>query len=240
MNKKAVVVGVLLVSVLLLGAAAQNPRWPAIYFSSIGANDADISVVRLGEPATPELRVQLTTSDTDTLGILADGFTFYEDFDAFIVEGATDDAFETTFAFTDPSADTTFTVPDAAAYTLGDTYASWVQGATPADALDTVFYVAPRAMVVKSVTVTWGTAESTGSMDVMVEKLNGVTACASGTDVLAAVVDATATANTTTSPALHATGANAEMAAGDNLCVDVSATPNEIANLTVTVLLGIS
>lgn len=158
-----------------------------------------------------------------------------------ILEGATQDAFETIIADTDVAQDVTISYPDATsgAFTLGDTTASWVQGATPADALDTKFFVADRAYTITDVDVSWGTAESTGAMDVMVEKLNGVTACGSGTDVLAAVVDATATADTTTSPALHATAANSVVAAGDALCVDVSATPNEIANLVVTVALRV-
>lgn len=118
--------------------------------------------------------------------------------------------------------------------------AVWAQGGTPADALDTQFYIADRQMTVTEINVVWGTAESTGSMDVMVERLQGTEACASGDDLQAAVVDATATANTVTTPALTATGANLVLAADNRLCVDLTATPNEIANLVVTVVMRVT
>lgn len=119
----------------------------------------------------------------------------------------------------------------------GSIQASFVQGATVADALDTVFFTADRDFVVSKITAVWSTAESTGSMDIMVEKLTGTTACASGTDLQSAAIAGTGTANTLNTATLTATSANLLVAAGDRLCVDLTATPNEIVNLVVTATL---
>ena len=149
-----------------------------------------------------------------------------------VFEGATGDANELTVSAPDVDSDVTLTI--------GDTSVSWSQGATPADALDTIFFVADRAYTITDVDVVWGTAESTGSMDVDVEKLTGTEACASGTDVISAVVDATGTANTVASATLSSTASELDLAAGDRLCVDLTATPNEVANLVVTVGLQVN
>jgi hypothetical protein len=113
----------------------------------------------------------------------------------------------------------------------------FVQGGTAADALDTIFFIADRPYTVTRVDAIWATAESTGAMDIMVEKLTGTTACASGTDLLSAVIDATGTANTVNNGSLTATTADLLLAAGNRLCVDLSATPNEVVNMVVTVTL---
>lgn len=156
--------------------------------------------------------------------------------DDFVMEGTTADAYEFILDAGDPSQDITATVPDATSgvYTFGDITISHAFGGTAADHLDTIIFVADRAYTLTDVNATWGTAESTGSMDIMVEKLVGVTACASGTDMLSAVIDATATAGTTTAGTLHGTAANLNVAAGDTICLDLTATPNEIVNLVVT------
>lgn len=114
------------------------------------------------------------------------------------------------------------------------------QGATPADALDTIFFVADQAYAISGVKAVWGTAEVTGDMDIMVKKLTGTTACASGTNVLSAVIDASSnggggTANTTNTGSLSATASALRLAAGDRLCVNLTPTPNEIANMVVAV-----
>lgn len=126
---------------------------------------------------------------------------------------------------------------------IGTVPAMFMQGPAPADALDTIFFVADRPYMVTAVRAVWGTAESTGDMDIMVEKLTGTTACASGTDVLSAVIDASSnggggTANTVNSGSLSATASALALAAGDRLCVDLTATPNEVANMVVTVTLA--
>ena len=120
---------------------------------------------------------------------------------------------------------------------VGTIQASFVQGATAADALDTIFFIADRDYVVTKITAIWGTAESTGSMDIMVEKLTGTTACASGTDLMSAAIAGTGTANTLNTATLTATSANLLVAAGNRLCVDLTATPNEVVNMVVTVTL---
>lgn len=158
--------------------------------------------------------------------------------DSIIWEGATVNGTTTTLTVTDPTTSTTWTLPAAsAAMTLGQHTVTWAQGGTAADALDTQFFIADRPYTVTEINVVWGVAESTGSMDVMVERLQGTEACAAGDDLQAAVVDATGTANTVATPALTATTANLTLAAGNRLCVDLTATPNEITNLVVTVTL---
>ena len=120
---------------------------------------------------------------------------------------------------------------------VGTIQAVFAQGGTAADALDTVFFIADRDYIVSKITASWGTAETTGSMDIMVEKLTGTTACASGTDLQSAVIAGTGTANTVNTATLTATSANLLVAAGNRLCVDLTATPNEIVNLVVTATL---
>lgn len=121
---------------------------------------------------------------------------------------------------------------------IGTVTAEFKQGATPADALDTIFFIADRPYMVTAARAVWGTAESTGSMDIMVEKLTGTTACASGTDLLSAAIAGTGTANTVNSGSLVTTASSLALAAGDRLCVDLTATPNEVANMVVTVTLA--
>lgn len=141
----------------------------------------------------------------------------------------------------DVAQNTTWTFPDATsgAVTVGERTVSFVQGGVAANAVDGQFFIADRAYVITDIDIVWGVAESTGAMDVMVEKLTGTEACAAGDDLQTAVVDATATANTVTAPTLTATTADLNLAAGNRLCVDVTATPDEIANLTVTVTLRV-
>lgn len=121
---------------------------------------------------------------------------------------------------------------------IGTVQTAFVQGATAADALDTIFFIADREYVVTAVSAVWGTAEATGSMDIMVEKLTGTTACASGTDILSAAIAGTGTANTVNAGSLSATASALVLASGNRLCVDLSATPNEVANMVVTVTLA--
>lgn len=124
-----------------------------------------------------------------------------------------------------------------AGHDVGAVQAVFSQGGTAADALDTVFFVADRDYVVSKITAAWGVAESTGSMDIMVEKLTGTTACASGTDLQASAIAGTGAANTVNTATLTATSANLLVAAGNRLCVDLTATPNEVVNMVVTVTL---
>lgn len=151
-------------------------------------------------------------------------------------EGATENGFELTLSVTDPTADATVTLPDAT-QTVGTVFTQFVQGGTAADALDTIFFIAPRAVTITQIDAVWGVAESTGSMDIQVERLQGTEACTGGNgdDLLSAVIDATTTADTVANGALTATSADLDLAAGDRLCLNLTATPNEVVNMVVTV-----
>lgn len=113
--------------------------------------------------------------------------------------------------------------------------ASWEQGGTAGDALDTVFFIANDNYRVVEVEAMWSTAESTGNMDIDPERLQSTEACGSGDDLLSAVIDGTGTANTVNTGTLTTTLENLNILAGNRLCVDLTATPNEIVNLVVTV-----
>ena len=117
---------------------------------------------------------------------------------------------------------------------LGTVTQQFVQGGVAANAVDTAFFIADRTYVVTKIQAVWAVAESTGSMDIMVEKLTGTTACASGTDLQTAAIAGTGAAQTVATATLTATPANLLVAAGDRLCVDLTATPNEISQLVVT------
>lgn len=152
-------------------------------------------------------------------------------------EGATGgDGFQLMLAPTDPTADVTATFPNAS-FNVGEYTVSWAQGATVANAVSSQFFIADRNVTVTEINVVWGTAETTGAMDVMVERLQGTEACGAGDDLQNAVVDATGAANTVATPALTGTPALLNLAAGNRLCVTLTATPNEVANLVVTVTL---
>lgn len=111
---------------------------------------------------------------------------------------------------------------------------TYMQGPTVANAVTSQVFIADRAYVVTGIKAVWGVKETTGAMDVTPEKATGTTACGSGTALLSAAIDATGTANTVATGTLSATAASLHLAAGDRLCVKLSATPNEIANLAVT------
>lgn len=152
-----------------------------------------------------------------------------------VFEGATADGFESTVSVTDPTADNTITIPDIS-FNLGDRVIVFNPGGLTSAHVDSQIFIADQIYTVTGARVVWGTAESTGDMDVMLERLQGTEACAAGDDLFAAAVDATGTANTVTSPSLTETPANLTLASGDRLCVDLTATPNQVANLVVTVL----
>lgn len=115
---------------------------------------------------------------------------------------------------------------------------TYQQGPTVANAVTSQVFIADRPYVVTGIKAVWGVKESTGAMDVTPEKATGTTACGSGTALTAAVVDATGTAATVASPALSATASALHLATGDRLCVKLTATPNEIANLVVAFTLA--
>lgn len=235
----------------LLSAAMFQYNFESIGFLYGGQSVRHVQLVNAGELAAPILVYesadpkveQYRWSDTPFEILSADyrfnatGLELVAD-RQLILEGATDDDFELIFDPGDPSQDVVVDTPDAASgvVTIGDVTITLAYGAAPADHLDTLVFIADRAYILTGVNATWGIKETTGSMDIMVEKLVGVTACGSGTDMLSAVIDAGvgSTADTTTAGSLHGTPANLAVAAGDTICIDLTASPNEIANMVVT------
>lgn len=110
-------------------------------------------------------------------------------------------------------------------------------GTTVADHVSTGFFVADRDYHVHAIEAFWTTAESTGAMDVQVQRLQGTEAIASGDDLLSAVIDATGIAETVTSGTLVTTSATLDILDGNRLGVELTVTPNEIVGLVVTVTL---
>lgn len=198
---------------------AQSPMEQRYNFGPAGANDATAAIAHTEASGLDTLQFMFTTSDTVEYSM--DSSTFDIDTNTITANGVV------------------FTFPSAAA-NIGESTATWVQGATAADAVNTQFFIADRAYTVTAINVVWGVAESTGAMDVMVQRLQGTEACGSGDDLLAAVVDATATANTVTEPDLTETAALLDLAAGNRMCVELTATPNEVTNLVVTVTLQVN
>lgn len=131
-------------------------------------------------------------------------------------------------------------LPTSSSFTIGDTAASYNQGPAFADAVSSIFFIADRAYTVTSIEAVWSTAESTGAMDIQVQRLQGTEAIAAGDDLLSAVIDATGTADTVNAGTLTATAALLDLAAGDRLAVELSATPNEVVNMVVTVGLEVN
>lgn len=121
---------------------------------------------------------------------------------------------------------------------IGTVVAQFVQGGVVANAVDGTFFIADREYVITAIRAVWGTAESTGAMDIMVKKTTSTTACASGTSEQTAAIDATTTANTVATATLTTTAADRLLAAGNRLCVDLTSTPNEVSMMTVTVTLA--
>lgn len=210
-----------LMAVAVVGglALAQNPMAQRYNFGPAGANDATSAIARTEVSGNETLQFMFTTSDTVEYSM--DESTFDIDTNTLTANGVV------------------FTFPSAAA-TIGESTVTWAQGATAADAVSTQFFIADRAYTVSAINVVWGVAESTGAMNVMVQRLQGTEACGSGDDLQDAVVDATATANTVTTPDLTGTAALLDLAAGNRLCVELTATPNEVTNLVVTVTLQVN
>jgi len=148
-----------------------------------------------------------------------------------IFEGTTDDAFEATVSADDPAADYNLT--------LGEFTVTKDFGPTTAELITAngKFFIATRKYRVVDIDAVWTVEETTGSMDIMVERLQGIEACGSGDDLQTAAIDATGTAETVNNATLTATVALLSLAAGDRLCVTLTATPNEIDGIVVSVRL---
>lgn len=96
------------------------------------------------------------------------------------------------------------------------------------------FWIAPFDCTITEIRVVWGTASS-GTATIDFEKLTGTTAAGSGSVMLAATVDATATANTITTPVLTATLANLQIARGDRIAIKNGGTLTALANVSAII-----
>jgi hypothetical protein len=122
---------------------------------------------------------------------------------------------------------------------LGEKVITKAYGQTVAEHVSDVFFIVEQNYTVTGVDVAWTVAETTGAMDVQVQRLQGTEACASGDDLLASVVDATGTANTVAAATLTSTSALLNLSDGERVCVELSASPNEVKGLVVSVRLAL-
>ncbi len=208
--------------------------------TDVGA-DVAATIPGGGDAAFAFMASALTSNDVDIANSVwgvSNGLHF---------EGSTANDFETIVTTADVAQDVTWTHRDvtSGAAQYGDVPVSYSFGQVIADHLSTIVMVADRAYVLEGVNASWQVAESTGDFDIMIQKLVGVTACGSGTDMLSAAIDTSSnggggTADTTTAGALHATPANLAIAVGDTLCIQmVTGTPNEIKGLLITLALAV-
>jgi len=131
-------------------------------------------------------------------------------------------------------------LPSAAYRKAGIIIASTtLHGAVPATATNyTTFFIAPYKCVVLGVDAIWGTASTSGTLNV--ERLQGTEAHDAGDDLLSSTIDMSGTANTVNAGTLIS-GTSAgplELADGDRLGLVDGGTLTSQANLTVTVTLA--
>jgi hypothetical protein len=206
-------------------------------------DDAFETTVTVTDPTTPDKTVTIAdASGTVFLSSLATNApdvanSIWGASNSLVFEGLTADDFEASIAPADVGQDVVATIPDAAsgAFNFGHTTATIYLGAAALH-VDGIFFIADRAYLVTDIDAVWGTAESTGAMDIQVERLQATEACTGGAgdNLLSAVIDATGAANTVNNGTLAGAGVTA-LAAGDRLCLNLTATPNEITNMVVTV-----
>lgn len=109
-------------------------------------------------------------------------------------------------------------------------------GAAAAD-YDGLMFIADRAYEVVQVRERHQTAGSSTTASVNVKKVPSGTAKASGTDIIAAVIDLSTTADTNQTPALHATVGNRQLAAGNAIGLVGAGTMTAVDGVTVQVVL---
>ena len=93
--------------------------------------------------------------------------------------------------------------------------------------------VAPYPLQVSGVSVTFGTASSSGTADLV--KMTGTTAVGSGTTTLTGIMSLAGTANTPVNGTLVSTLATLQLAKGDRLGLKLGGTLTSLANCNVTV-----
>jgi hypothetical protein len=109
-----------------------------------------------------------------------------------------------------------------------------INGIAAASASQTVF-IANAAYLVADVKVSFGTASSSGTLQV--EKATGTTAVASGTNILTGTVSLAGTANTTLSGTIVGGLTTPVLASGDRLNIILGGTLTSLANGCVTIYL---
>jgi len=93
--------------------------------------------------------------------------------------------------------------------------------------------IAPYPLQVSGVSVTFGTASSSGTADLV--KMTGTTAVGSGTTTLTGTMSLAGTANTPVNGTLVSTLATLQLAKGDRLGLKLGGTLTSLANCNVTV-----
>jgi hypothetical protein len=108
-----------------------------------------------------------------------------------------------------------------------------------ADVIDQVFFIAPEPMEVVEIHEIHSTKGTNGSaVTATVKRCQGTEAATAGDDLLGTTkINLKGDDNTLQSPALTATTANLQLAAGDRLSVDVDGTTTACAGVLVQVLL---
>jgi len=116
----------------------------------------------------------------------------------------------------------------------GFTVTTVLAGAAPATAANYgSFWVAPAKCVVDSITYSWSTNSSSGTVEV--EKVPSATAQGSGTNLQSATVSTASGANTNSAATLSTTAATLELAAGDRLALEDGGTLTSLTDLVCTV-----
>jgi len=93
--------------------------------------------------------------------------------------------------------------------------------------------IAPYPLQVSGVSVTFGTASSSGTADLV--KMTGTTAVGSGTTTLTGIMSLAGTANTPVNGTLVSTLATLQLAKGDRLGLKLGGTLTSLANCNITV-----
>ncbi len=100
-----------------------------------------------------------------------------------------------------------------------------------ADTVDGSFWIADRDYELEEVAVSWGVASTSGTL--MLEKGADTVAPNAGTDLLAATVDTSTTADTVTRPALTATLVDRRISRGDRVMMDWAGTIGSLAGVAI-------
>lgn len=93
--------------------------------------------------------------------------------------------------------------------------------------------IAPYPLQVSGVSVTFGTASTSGTADLV--KMTGTTAVGSGTTTLTGTMSLAGTANTPVNGTLTSTIATLQLAKGDRLGLKLAGTLTSLANCNITV-----